>query len=63
MEEIEVESDLRRDMGVTGFWDPYRMCVLDFIFVDTDAESYKGKHPHRILSQHKQHKSGKHIEA
>ena len=39
------------------------MCVLNICVVDTDAASYDGIHPNKILSQHKRCKKGKYIEA
>ena len=38
-----------------------RMCVFDVCIVDKDAASYDGRHPHKILSQHKCRKKGKYI--
>ena len=39
------------------------MCVFDISAVDTDAAYYDGRHPRKILSQNKQRKKGKYIEA
>ena len=44
-----------------GFWSPCKIFVFDIVFVDTDVESYDGRHPNKILSQHKWHKKGKYI--
>ena len=43
--ESEVGSDLHGYMGVVGFWAPCRMCVFGVHGVDTDKESYDGRHP------------------
>ena len=39
------------------------MCVYDVHVFDINTDSYDGRHPHRILPQHKRHKKGKYIEA
>ena len=39
------------------------MCVLNICVVDTDVTSYDGRHPNKILSNHKQFKREKYIEA
>ena len=39
------------------------MCFFGICVVDTDAESYYGKCPHKILSQHERQKKGKYLEA
>ena len=38
------------------------MCVFDISVVDTDAESYDGKFPRKILFQPKRHKKGEYLE-
>ena len=46
-----------------GFWVYHSMCVFGVLIVDTDAASYEGRHPHRILYHHKRRKKGNYIEA
>ena len=48
----EVGSDLRGDTVVLGLWATRKMCVLCIHIFDTDVESYYGRQPHKILSQH-----------
>ena len=62
-EESEVGAELRGDTGVLVFWALHRMCVFEIFVVDTNEESYEGKHAHRILYQNERRKKGKYIEA
>ena len=39
------------------------MFIFKFRDVDTDAESYDGRHPHKTLGRHKRRKKGKHIDS
>ena len=62
-EEINVGADLHGDTGVIILWDHNRICVFGVFVVDTDAESYDGIHPHKILSRNNRRKKGKYIKA
>ena len=63
MEEREVGSNLCRDTKAIGFLDPCRMCVFSVLIFDTDAASYDGRYPYKILSQNGRQKKEKCIEA
>ena len=63
MAESGVGTDFHRDTVVIEFWAPRRMCVFDILIFDTDAASYYGRHPQKILSQHERCKKGKYLEA
>ena len=39
------------------------MCIFNIHIVDTDVEYYDGRHQHKILCQHEQHKKVKYLEA
>ena len=56
-------TDLCGNMVVLGIWDPCTMCVFEILVVDIDAVSYYWRHPFKILSQDKQRKNVKYIEA
>ena len=62
-EENKVVADLCGDTRIIGFWDPLRVCVFGILIFDTDADSYYGRHPQKIMSQNNQQKKGKYIEA
>ena len=59
MDKINVGADLHGDTVFIGFWVPCRVCVFGVHVFDIYAESYEGRHPHRILSQHKLRKKVK----
>ena len=63
MEEREVGANRCRDTKVIGFLDPCRMCVFSVHIFDTDAASYDGRYPHKILSQNERRKKDKYLEA
>ena len=39
------------------------MCFFDFCVVDTDVDSYDGRHTHKILSQNEWCKKSRYLEA
>ena len=52
----------RGDAGVHGFWKPGCLCIFDIRITDTDARSYRHKHPAVVLKEHEQEKKGKYLE-
>ena len=39
------------------------MCVFDVLIIDTDAESYDRRNPHKILYQYENKKKEKYLKA
>ena len=37
------------------------MCIFEVVDVDTDALSYDGRHPNKIMYHHNQRKGGKYL--
>ena len=62
-EDMEVGADLRGDTSFLSFWYPRRMCVFDIRVVDTDADTYVGTQPHKVLTHHEQCNKVKYLEA
>jgi len=51
----------RGDAGVHGFWKPGCLCIFDIRITDTDARSYRHKHPKQVLETHEKEKKDKYL--
>ena len=55
-------EDLRGDLLVRNMWRNGTSCILDVRMTDTDAKSYRGRNPHRVIESQEREKKKKHLE-
>jgi hypothetical protein len=54
--------ELRGDVAVHGFWRRGTTAIFDVRVTDTDAPSYRGQDPHKVLAKHEKEKKDKYVE-
>ena len=52
----QLPPDIRGDVAVRGFWKRSSTAIFDVRVVDTDAPSYRGQDPTKILANHEKRK-------
>ncbi|MGL4997609.1 MAG: hypothetical protein ACRC5T_01270, partial [Cetobacterium sp.] len=55
----EVPLELRGDVSAHGFWKRGTTAIFDVRITDTDAPSYRGMAPKKVLARHEREKKGK----
>jgi hypothetical protein len=58
---VAITPDLRGDVAAHGFWKRGTMAIFDIRVTDTDAPSYRGQDPHKILKKHEREKRTKYL--
>lgn len=53
----------RGDVGVHGFWKRGATTIFDIRITDTDAPTYRGMDPTKVLARHEKEKKDKYLEA
>jgi hypothetical protein len=56
------QPELRGDVAVHGFWRRGATAIFDIRVTDTDAPSYRGLPPKKILEKHEKEKKAKYLE-
>ena len=59
----DVDPELRGDIAAHGFWKRGATTIFDVRITDTDAKSYRGKDPRKVLASHEEAKKGKYADA
>ena len=52
----KIDPDLQGDIGVHGFWKCGVSAIFDIRITDTDAKSYRGMDPHKVLKSQEREK-------
>ena len=60
-EGAEPPPDLRSDVAAHRFWRKGATAIFDIRVTDTDAPSYRGQDPHKVLAKHEKEKKEKYV--
>jgi hypothetical protein len=60
VEEVQVNHQRRGDALFSGFWSTHTDTIVDFQFVNLDADSYKDRDPEAVLASRQATKKKKH---
>ena len=60
---VIIDPDLRGDIGVHGFWKRGFSTIFDVRITGTDAPTYRGQDPHKVLKKRETEKKKKYTEA
>jgi hypothetical protein len=58
----EIRPEIRGDVAVHGFWRRGATAIFDIRVTDTDAPSYRGMAPKKVLEKHEKEKKDKYVE-
>ena len=58
----EVRQAIRGDVAAHGFWERGTTCIFDIRITDTDAPSYRGRDPAKVLATAEKEKKDKHLD-
>ena len=61
--DVAIPPEDRGDIAARGFWKRSTTAVFDVRIVDTDAPTYRGRDPKKILAEHEKRKKDKHLDA
>ena len=61
-DQSQLPPDIRGDVAVRGFWQRSSTATFDVRIVDTDAPSYRGQNPIKVLANHEKRKKDKYLE-
>jgi hypothetical protein len=56
------QPETRGDVAVHGFWRRGATAIFDIRVTDTDAPTYRGMDPHKVLAKHEKEKKDKYLE-
>ena len=54
-----VETDLKGDKGIRGFWSVGRECIFDIRISNTESRTHRNKDPFKVLQAQEKEKRGK----